>query len=134
MEVDLDKLDTVRGGDEGYLLELRSPDETPLPGRMRVRSFDSRTYTELRDEQQRRRLRAAGGGKRPTVEQLEQEALELTAVLIMGWDIQFKVKGEPFAYSAANALKLVQNFPWVREQVERAAAQRANFLPGSSAS
>ena len=49
MEVDLDKLDTVRGGDEGYLLELRSPDETPLPGRMRVRSFDSRTYTELRD-------------------------------------------------------------------------------------
>lgn len=133
--IDLNALDTVSGGEHGYELELKSPDGRALPGHIRIRGYDSPTYTRLLDEQQRARLARASMGKQiPSVEELEGEALELVAALVMGWSCPFDLDGQPLEYSAANALTLVRRFPWIRQQVDRAAGVRANFLPGSSAS
>jgi hypothetical protein len=37
-----------------------------------------------------------------------------------------------FEYTPANAVALMRRFPWIREQVEGAAADRGKFLPASS--
>lgn len=132
--IDLNALDTVAGGERGFELELKAPDGRALPGHIRVRGYDSPTYTQLLDEQQRKRLaRAAMGKAVPTVEELEAEALELVAALVMGWTLPFSLDGQPLEYTPANAQLLVRRFPWIRQQVDRAAGVRANFLPGSSA-
>lgn len=130
--IDLDALDTVRGAEQGFDLELRAPNGKPLPGHLRVRGYDAETYQAKSVEQQRRLIEKTTSGRMPTPEQLRDEELELAATLILGWTCPFQIKGEPFPYSEVNAQQLLRRYPWVREQVERAARQRANFLPGSA--
>jgi hypothetical protein len=131
--VKLEDLDTAAGGEAGYELELRLPTGRMLPGRIKIRGYDSATYQQLLDEHQRRRLANIAMSKNPTVEQMNAEAIETAASLVMGWTVPFDWEGKPFEYSAANAVKLMTRFYWIREQVERAAGVRANFLPGSAA-
>lgn len=132
--VNLDALDTARGGEQGFDLELKAPNGRMLPGRMRVRGYDSATYHQLLDEQQRRRLAGLAAARSPTVEQMKAEELELAAALVAGWTVPFDLEGKPLEYSAENAQTLLRRFWWIREQVERAAGVRANFLQGPSAS
>jgi len=130
--VNLDALDTVRAGELGYELELKAPDGRALPGRIRIRGYDSETYQALLDEQQRKRLARMAMSRTPAVEEMNAESLEAAASLVLGWTVLFDLEGKPFEYSSANAVTLFRRFPWIREQVERAAGVRANFLPGPS--
>ena len=134
-KINLDELDTTRGAEQGFELELVSPRGKALPGRLRIRGYDSSTYQEKVDEQQRARLqRTSATQKIPELAELEAETIELAAVLIMGWTCNFELGGQPLPYSPANAQTLLRRFKWIRQQVDRAAANRANFLPGPSAS
>jgi len=133
-KINLDALDTERGGEQGFDLELVGPDGAPLPGSLKIRGYDSTTYQQKLDEQQRRRLRHLATQKIPTVEEMDAETLEAASVLIIGWTCPFELNGQPFEYSPDNAQTLLRRFRWLRQQVDRAAGNRANFLPGSSAS
>ncbi len=134
--IDLSALDTRKGAQEGVELTLKHPSTgAPLAGwTLRVRGYDSEAYQRTSDEQQRRRLDRIAMGKRPTVEELNAEATELSATLIAGWPDKFDLDGKPFAYSESAAQALIVRFPWIREQVEKAAADRGNFLPGPASS
>lgn len=132
--INLDALDTAKGGELGFDLELIAPDGRALPGRIKVRGYDSATYQDKLDDQQRRRLQKLATQKTTTVEEIEADAMELSGVLVMGWTCPFELEGKPLAYSPANAEVLLKRFRWIRQQVDRAAGNRANFLPGSSAS
>lgn len=131
--INLEDLDTAAGGEAGYKLELKTPAGRLLPGHVLVRGYDSATYQQLLDEQQRRRLANIAMGRTPTVEQMNADALEMAAALVIGWTVPVNLEGKPLEYSAANAVKLLGRFLWIREQVERAAGVRANFLSGSAA-
>lgn len=134
LPVDLNELDTSLGAEQGYELELVAPNGRPLPGRIKVRGFDSATYQENLDAQQRRVLERTAMRRQATLEDIRDEAIEHSAALVIGWTVPFNLDGEPLEYSAANAKILLKRFPWIREQVERAAGVRANFLPASAGS
>lgn len=129
--VNLDALNTVRAGEQGYELELKTPAGHLVPGHVRVRGYDSETWQRMLDEQQRKRLARGAMGKTPTVEEMNADSLEAAAALVMAWTCPFNLDGKAFEYTPQNALTLLKRFPWIREQVERAAGVRANFLPGS---
>lgn len=133
-KINLDALDTAKGGEAGYELELKAPDGRTLPGRLKIRGYDSASYHQKLEDQNRLRFARGEMGKRPTVEELEADTLELAAVLIVGWTCPFSLEGKPLEYSSQNAALLMRRFRWIREQVDRAAGARANFLPGSSTS
>ena len=132
--INLDALDTARGAEAGFELKLKAPDGHELAGHLKVRGFDSDTYQRTLDDQQRRRLAKGAAGRMPTVEEIEADALELSGSLVMGWSCPFDLEGKALEYSPANAQLLLRRFRWIREQVDRAAGVRANFLPGSSRS
>jgi hypothetical protein len=132
--INLDELDTARGAEAGFDLKLKSPDGRELPGALRIRGTDSATYQRVLDDQQRRRLGRMTMSKTPTVEDIVADTQELLAALVIGWSCPFNLEGKPLDYSPENARILLRRFSWIREQVDRAASVRANFLPGSSAS
>jgi hypothetical protein len=133
--IDLNALDTVAGAERGYPLELKTPDGRALPGHVRVRGYDSPTYTQLLDEQNQRRMhRMAMTKTTPTQQELKADEQEAEAALVAGWTVPFNLDGQPFEYTPANAQLLLKRWPWIRDAVVRAAGVRANFLPGSSAS
>lgn len=132
--IDLAALDTRKGADAGFELQLKHPATgQPLTGWvLRVRGYDSDAYRRVLDEHQRRRLDRLAMGKRLTVEEMADEALEADAVLVAGWPDRFDLEGRPFEYSEVNARSLLHRFAWMREQIGRAAGDRGNFLPGST--
>lgn len=126
--IDLDALDTRRASEEGVELQLKDPRHgAPLAAWVRVRGYDSASYDDAQVELQRRRIQRMPA-ERPTPETLREDALDLAASLVAGWRGLTRA-GAPIAYSAPAARALLRDYPWVREQVEAFAAQRANFLP-----
>jgi hypothetical protein len=65
------------------------------------------------------------------VESLIDKKTSIIAKMINGWE-GISVNGKPFKYNEKNALKLVVEYPWIAEQVDRFCGNRANFFKGSS--
>lgn len=130
---DLGALDTRRFMEAGRELALRHPgDGSVLAAVLQVRGYDSDAYQSKLDEQQQRRLERLPT-HRVTVDEMRAEALEQSAALVAGWK-NVDLDGQPFEYSPANAVTLLRRFPWIREQVEVAAAERGKFLPAAGTS
>lgn len=133
-KLDLAGFDTRKGGEAGFELPLKHPGTgKPLGRTVRVRGYDSPSYQNAMLERQRQRLERLPSHK-PTPEQMDQDSLALSAALLASWaDGQFTLDGRDFDYSGPDsALAMMQRFPWIREQVEEAAGERGNFLPGSA--
>jgi hypothetical protein len=129
--LDLGALDTRRYSEQGRELQLRHPgDGTPIEARVMVRGYDSDAYQRALDAQQQRRLERLPT-HRVSVDDIRADALELSSALLAGWS-NLAIDGQPFEYSPGNAVTLLRRFPWIREQVEGAAADRGKFLPASS--
>jgi hypothetical protein len=59
---------------------------------------------------------------------LEAQSIETTAKCIKGWS-GFTSDSKPFPYTKENAIALLTNAPWLREQVEEAMNDHASFFP-----
>lgn len=130
---DLGALDTRRYGEQGREIRLKHPGTgAELAAALHVRGYDSDAYRRVLDAQQQKRLDRLPSHK-VTVDEMRADALELHATLIAGWS-NISMDGEPFEYSEANAVTLLRRFPWIREQVEVAAADRGKFLPTPASS
>lgn len=77
-----------------------------------------------------------------TMEEDEDAILRAVAVCIVGWRTVREGASEPVIHwggeriecNHANAVKWLRKFRWVREQVNKATGDLANFLPKDSAS
>lgn len=68
-----------------------------------------------------------------TAEQIEEESISTLAACVAGWkNIEFE--GKPLEFNRANAKMLLGKLRWVREQLDEAIGDRANFLTNSAAS
>ncbi len=90
-------------------------------------AFKSRQFAALN-----KRLRT---GKKPKLnaEDIDEEALDLIAACITGWR-NIELDGKPYPFSADNAKALLRRLPWLREQLDEAIADRANFIRTSRTS
>lgn len=143
--VDLADLDTVAASNEGFEMELSHPGtQDSLDIHIRVLGRDSDEYRRVSAEQLRKRVNrmTKGGTFRPaplSAKEQEAEVVELLAactmswrtgdepVLILGKDAEGNPNKIPFSKAAAK--QLYTSHPWVREQVDIAVTDRANFSP-----
>ena len=125
--LDLSSLDLVAKSDAGFRLELVHPaSQDALGVFVTVAGTDSKRYADLQREVADKRLNKRGP-KRNDFAFYEEEARRVVAGCVMGWD-GVVVDGEELPYTEANALALLERFPWIREQVQTAMGDRGNYL------
>jgi hypothetical protein len=134
--IDLADLDTVSKANEGFDVPLFHPGtKEDLGITIRILGRDSERFQEVSRRQQRRRTaKLSKGGFRPgkagsslTPEELEAGTIELLAECTVGWS-PITIKGEDVPFSLENAKMLYKDYPWIREQVDDAMDDRANFI------
>lgn len=125
--IDLNDLDLSAAAERGYEFELRHPGtQAPLGMFVTVQGEDSDTYqAELRAMQQRR---LTGRQAPRTVEQIDEQALDLLVLATIGWR-GIQRDGSELPCTPENVRAVYRKFRWVREQVDAAVGDRANFLP-----
>lgn len=130
-KIDISQLDVVTAANTGVEIELFHPaTKAKLDIWVTIEGSDSDEYRKTQRAQQNRRLRTAQrgrGGMKVTAEEIEQEAFELIAVGIKGWR-NMVFKGAELPYSPENAIMLVREVPWIREQIDDAQGDRSLFL------
>lgn len=133
--LDLATLSTAAPSEEGRWLEIRHPitgapmvHEDGRPLRIRVRGVDSSTFAKIR-EGKLRRLFVEG---LPAEEDPHKRDAATLADLLVGWE-GLVWRGVDLPFTRAAAVEVLTETPWLREQIERFAGERANFLPASSA-
>jgi hypothetical protein len=134
--MDLAKLDTVQAANEGFEVRLYNPHTNEdLDIFITVLGRDSDAYRSLFNKHQRRRVeRMTKGGRVGSVspEAFEQDAIELLAVCTKSWRTGDKpvllINGEEMQCSRDNAVHVYKKYPWIKEQVDDAVSDRANFL------
>jgi hypothetical protein len=144
--MDLKKLDTVAGSNEGFELQLHDPATlAPLGIFIEVLGQDGAEFRKVQSEQNKQRIAKmtksgvfrAGAA---TAGEMESDMVEVLAACTKSWrdeteeaeeagtSDKITVGGEAIACTRAAAAKLYTDYPWIREQVAAAVTDRANFL------
>lgn len=136
--MDLATLDTKKGSEEGFEFQVTHPKTgEPLEIWITVQGMDSEQFQSTIKAQQRKRMDRLTRRKAQAItpDEIEAEGYDLLATITIGWRTgeKFTLDGQPFpAFSKAAAKQLYARFRWIREQVDEAMGDRANFLPKSA--
>ena len=124
---DLGKYDAVqKKQDEGIDVEINDPGGRPTGIVIKVSGPDSERQRKAVQKLQDERLES-DDVKPLNSEQIAHRQLRGLAMSVMSWN-KFKIDGEVLSYSEANAVKLFNRYPWIREQVEAKAGRRQAFM------
>lgn len=135
--IDLSDLNTTAVADQGFELTVAHP-KTGAPTSMKITLLgaDSEAYREKSNAFQRARIDRMNKSRRMAVspDEIEAEATELLVAVTTGWS-GFTLDGTELAFSTANVRRVYGHpgWRWLREQVDQAVGDRANFLPKSAA-
>jgi hypothetical protein len=132
--LDLSALDTVAGANAGFEVMLYHPKTREDTGAViTILGRDSDKFREITNAQSRRRVNKMqkggfrGANSALTPEELEKEQIDLLAGCTLGWS-GINREGVPLEFSVENAKAIYRGFPWIREQVDEAMGDRANFI------
>lgn len=136
--IDLSTLDTVAGANKGFDVKIYHPGTlTDLGITITVLGKDSDEFQAVSRKQNKKRLdRLTKGGFRGMVnlpqEEKEKDDIALLSACTKSWrtgdDNTILLKGEKLECNAQNAALVYTDFPWLRDQVDTAIGDRANFL------
>lgn len=134
-------LDVVANADAGARMVLKHP-TTKLPlkdesgeASITMRGRDSRIYRDKSREEsqiaiQEARSQQADDQLQVDIAKVDKQAVRVLAACTIGWENIADADGQAIAFNEANAVRLYTDFPWIREQVDRFMAVRANFSKG----
>lgn len=129
--VSLDRFDTRTRANEGVEIELKHVKTgEPMGCFITVLGTDSDAFRRLKTDRERQALdliSKKGADGDLSAEEREEAALALLAGCTVGWR-ELEQGGKPLVFSPAAAAQLYRDYPPIREQVDRAIANRANFL------
>lgn len=127
---DLSEFDALSTSqEEGLDVEIVHPKTgDPLGITIRVAGPDSQRQKEAVQRQVDARLRSRSN-QPMTGEDIQANNLRLLASSVISWN-SVMVDGEQMECTAENAARLFQRFPFIREQVDAKAGDRAAFLKG----
>lgn len=129
--VDLSSFDDAKKKhEEGIDVALVGPDgKTKIGVTIRVAGPDSdraeAAQGEFADELAEQQNSGALNGRERT-----SYGIRYLAKITLGWEPNLVVDGQELAYSEENAEKLYRRHKFIREQVDRAAGNRARFTKG----
>lgn len=122
----VNKADAARG----FELQLKDDSGVRIDWFIRVVGIDSDVYQGKTNEIQRRRIDEAASGRRSldTPEQRESDALDLLVAATISW------RGDDAMaeFSPGEARRIYNDYRSIAEQIDRAIADRRNFLPGAA--
>ena len=122
--MNLGKLFTADNHESGADIEILDTDLAKTGITIRIKGIDSPTYREVQAAAEREYI--ASGYKR------EQTIAERLAALTIGWDGMPNPDGSGLLeFSTENAEMIYRKGPFIAEQVNRAMANRANFMKTS---
>lgn len=131
---DLSEIDTVAGANAGFDVKIYHPGtKEDLDITIKVLGKDSDEFQKISRAQSKKRMAkmTKGGGFRNSnvsLEEIERDGLELLAACTKSWTGVI-VEGKPLDCTVPNAAMVYERFPWIREQVDEAIGDRANFIP-----
>lgn len=121
--MDLANLYTRDNAEKGMEMQLINPDDGSV-----IKGDDGEPWTIIvigtDSDRYQRILREAARKRNKT----EDDGIENMASLVLDWS-GLVLNKEPYVFSRDNAIKLLRDFPWIRDQVLQFAAERRNFLP-----
>lgn len=134
-----DYYDVAAWAEQGARLHLTDPytDEPIGAGAaaaiIELRGADSATYQRVVNAKVNRRMAMRGRPAKVTAEEIEAATCDTLAQVTKGWaNLPPAVAGD-LPFSVENAKRLYLKHRWIRDQVERFVADRANFTPASPA-
>jgi len=132
--IDLAEIDTVKGSNEGFDVNIYHPGTmVDLGIIINVLGKDSDEFQKVSRAQSKKRMaKMTKGGFRvqnmtPPPEEIEADGMELLARCTKSWSGVI-VEGKEIEFSYKNALMIYGRFPWIKEQVDTAIGDRANFI------
>lgn len=129
---ELTKLDTRKKANEGQFMQLKHPGtgaklvdpDTKKPVGLYLKGRDSDEFERLNHEKNNARIK--GTAEEASSESIRQNNIELIAALTTGWE-GLGFNGDP-EFSRENILGVYKSLPWVYEQANLWADDRANFI------
>lgn len=136
--VDISGIDVVKAANEGAPIEILHPvTGEPLGITINILGRDSDEFKRVTTEQSRRRLKAmtkSGTFKADAVPvaEIEKDGVAALVAVTTGWSPAIVIQpGEPASlFSKENCVKLYNRHPYIKEQVDAAVNERANFSKG----
>jgi len=132
--MDLASIDTVKGSNEGFDVKIYHPGTlVDLGIVINVLGKDSDEFQKISRAQSKRRMaKMTKGGFRPqnltpAPEEVEQDGIELLARCTKSWSGVI-IQGKEIEYNYENVLIVYERFPWIKEQIDTAVGDRANFI------
>jgi hypothetical protein len=98
---------------------------------IRVMGKDSDRFKEISNKQNRARMAKAQKSRKLEIDpdELDDAVVNLLAACTLSWDGMI-LEGESLDFTKDNAVMVYSRFPWIREQVDIAINDRANFMKG----
>jgi hypothetical protein len=134
--IDLSTIDTVKGSNEGFDVRIYHPGTNEdLDIIINVLGKDSDEFQKVSRSQSKKRMAKLnkGGFRGNTtipVEEIEQDNIILLASCTKSWS-GVVVEGKEIPCTVDNAVMIYERFPWIREQIDAAIGDRANFIKNS---
>jgi hypothetical protein len=135
--IDLGSIDTVKGANEGFDVNIYHPGTNEDLGiTIRIIGKDSDEFQRISRAQSKKRMaKITKGGFRNAnvpIEEIEQDSLQLLAACTKSWAQGEKqtvtLDGKELECSKDNAVAVYERFPWIKEQIDTAMGDRANFI------
>lgn len=128
--MDLASLDLTKASNDGAWITLKHPATgEELSGRIKIVGKDSTKFTQLSEEFKRKTLDDMKANK-TMAQRMENAQEQSDAILVsctLDWD-GMMLDGKDLPFSEANVKMVYSRFNWIKEQIDVAIADRANFL------
>lgn len=111
--------------EEGRDVEIKHPATGEVVMTIRVVGLDSRRGRRAQEKASTAAMRAMRV-RRPSAGETDELLTQQMAEVCTGWDAV--MGGEPYPFTAQNAVALLTKHRWIREQVEAAHFDRASFM------
>lgn len=131
--MELDEFDTKTKSNEGAEIELLSLKTRAKSGVfIKVLGIDSDLFQDLKAQRSRELMdavQARGKDYNPTREEIDLASCEMLAKCTLGWR-GLTEGGKEVEFSYAKAVDLYVKYPRIRDQINAAIADTANFVLG----
>lgn len=128
--MDLNKLDLTKASNEGTWYTLKHPvSNEDLPMKIKIIGKDSDKFVKLSEDFRRSTLEDMKANK--TTEQRIQTSKEYGDSLLIACTIEWQgieLDGKKLDCTSDNVKLVYQRFGWIKEQIDTAIADRANFI------
>lgn len=134
--LDLSKNNFAEIAEAGYKFELKFPGTGEGAGAFvtvrgnqskTVKAFARKKYSEYKAREQAARRRGKDVDD-ISLDEAEDIAVESAVVRLMAWE-GIAEGGKPVEFNKENAIRILKEHPWIREQIMEESDQLVNFQP-----